>query len=77
MALICGKDWENQDKGLFQVLYEIGWIDEPGISKYKMQVVDEYGEFISQLLLIHMMDNSPDFCNEAYQLDYFCQKLGS
>ena len=77
MALSCGKDWENQDKGLFQVLYEIGWIDEPGISKYKMQVVDEYGEFISQILLIHMMDNSPDFSNELSQLEYFCQELGS
>ena len=69
--------WENQGKGLLQVLYERGWIDKSGISKYNMQVVDEDREFIPQLSLIHMMETSPDFSNEAYQLGYFFQKLGS
>ena len=77
MALSCDKYWENQGKGLLQVLHKIGWIDESGISKYNIKVVDEDKELISQLLLIHMMDNSPDFSNELSQLEYFCQELGS
>ena len=34
--------WENQDKGFLQFIYERGWIDESGISKYKVHVLDEY-----------------------------------
>ena len=26
--------WNNQGKGLIQVIYERGWIDESGVSKY-------------------------------------------
>ena len=48
--------WKNQGKGLLQVLYERGWIDESGVSKYKMRAVYEDGELIPQLLLIHMME---------------------
>ena len=33
--------WDNKGKGLLQVLYDRGWIDESGFTKYKMQVVDE------------------------------------
>ena len=38
---ITSNGWQNQGKGLLQVLYDPGWIDESGVSKYNMQVVDE------------------------------------
>ena len=44
-------------------MYERGWVDESGVSKYKIRVVDEYGEFIPQLSLIHMMETSLDYEN--------------
>ena len=41
VTCITRKRWENQDKGLLQVIFERGWIDESGVSKYKMHLVDE------------------------------------
>ena len=62
---------------MIQVLYESVWIDESGISKYMMRMVDEDGELIPQPQLIHMMETSPYFANEVSQLEYFCQELGT
>ena len=55
--------WENQGKVLIWVLYDRDCIDESGVTKYRVRVVDEDGELIPQLLLINMMETSPEYTN--------------
>jgi hypothetical protein len=36
------KDWEGQPKGLLQVLWERGWIDEGQLEKYNWRTMESY-----------------------------------
>ncbi|KAL7475527.1 hypothetical protein ACHAW6_002683 [Cyclotella cf. meneghiniana] len=56
------RGWENSPKGLLQVLWECGFIDQKICSK--------------EISLEHIMAHCLDFLNEKLQLEYVCEKLG-
>ena len=68
--------WANKGKGLLQVLWERGFIDETKLSEYKKQVVDEDGNVVPEFSLVHLMAAAPDFVNETSQVEHVCMELG-
>ncbi len=71
------KGWVGKGKGLLQVLWERGFIDESKVKNYKVKVLDEDGNVVPTFSLEYMMANCPDFVNEMSQLEYVCQQLGT
>jgi hypothetical protein len=68
--------WEGKGKGLMQILWERGWIDELMVKEYKVHVVDDVGIIIPEYSLTTLMENCTDFKNEMSQLDFVCHSLG-
>ena len=68
--------WANKGKGLLQVLWERGFIDETKLSEYKKEVVDEDGNVVPEFSLVHLMAAAPDFVNETSQVEHVCMELG-
>ena len=68
--------WANNGKGLLQVLWERGHIDETKLSEYKKEVVDEDGNIVPEFSLVHLMATAPDFVNETSQIEHVCIELG-
>ena len=73
---IC-KGWVGKGKGLLQVLWERGFIDELKVKNYRIKMLDEDGNMVPEFSLEPMMANCPDFLNEMSQLEYVCQQLGT
>ena len=69
--------WAGKGKGLLQVLWERGWIDESKISQYKKIVIDDSGLVVKEFSLAHMLETCTDFANEKTQLEFVCQSLGT
>ena len=64
--------WAGKGKGLLQVLWGRGWIDESKISQYKKIVTDDAGYIVKE-----MLETCTDFANEKTQLEFVCQSLGT
>jgi hypothetical protein len=70
--------WAGKGKGLLQILFERGYIDETKLAKYRMNgVVDEAGIVNNEFSLPHIMETCVDFANEMSQLEYVCSELGA
>ena len=69
--------WAGKGKGLLQVLWERGWIDDTKTSQYKKVVIDDAGFPVKEFSLEMMLDNCVDFANETTQLEYICKSLGA
>jgi len=75
------KGWENQPKGLMQVLWERGWIDESQLDKYTMETAtDANGEALEagseDWNLKHLMAGCLDFAEELTALQHVGSQLG-
>ena len=54
--------WIGKPKGMFQVLWERGWIDTSKLDYYTIRGKrDEKGNFIQETSLLHLMDQCKDF----------------
>jgi hypothetical protein len=69
--------WAGKGKGLLQVLWEHGWIDESKIARYKKIVTDDAGFIVKEFSLARMLETCTDFANEKTQLEFLCQSLGT
>jgi hypothetical protein len=69
--------WAGKGKGLLQVLWERGWIDDTKTSQYKKVVIDDAGFPVKEFSLEMMLDSCVDFANETTQLEYICKSLGA
>ncbi len=69
--------WAGKGKGLLQILWERGWIDESKISEYKKIVTDDAGLIVKEFSLAHILETCTDFANEKTQLEFVCQSLGT
>ena len=64
--------WEGKGKGLLQILWEQGWVDETMVSQYKLSTKES-----QEYPLTHLMDTCADFENELSQLAFVCHSLGA
>ena len=69
--------WEKNGKGILQVLWERGFIDETKLSLYKLLAKDKDGVIIPEYSLIHLMETCTDFANEVSQLEHVCERIGA
>ncbi len=69
--------WARKGKGLLQVLWEHGWIDESKISHYKKIVTYDAGFIVKEFSLAHILETCTDFANEKTQLEFVCRSLGT
>ena len=74
------KGWEGHPKGLMQVLWERGWIDENQIEKYTMDLAkDDDGEVLEgaeNWSLKYLMASCLDFAEEMTALQHVGHELG-
>jgi hypothetical protein len=74
------KGWEGQPKGLLQVLWERGWIDEGQLEKYTMEpATDDDGEVLEgaeDWSLKCLMASCLDFAEEMTALQHVGSELG-
>jgi len=74
------KGWEGQPKGLLQVLWERGWIDEGQLEKYTMDpATDDDGEVLEgaeDWSLKCLMASCLDFAQELTALQHVGSELG-
>jgi hypothetical protein len=74
------KGWEGQPKGLLQVLWERGWIDEGRLDRYTMDpATDEDGEVLEgaeDWSLRCLMASCLDFAEEMTALQHVGHELG-
>ena len=76
--------WIGQPKGLFQILYERGWINEEHRNEYsiagKKHQLDESGEVkpeYRKFLLCHLMSACEDFCSEPTAMGQMLDTISS
>ena len=55
--------WAGKGKGLLQVLWERGWIDDTKTSQYKKVVIDDADFPVKEFSLEMMLDSCVDFAN--------------
>jgi hypothetical protein len=74
------KGWQGQPKGLLQVLWERGWIDEGNLEKYTMDpAADADGEILEgaeEWSLRVLMASCLDFAEEVTALQHVGNELG-
>jgi hypothetical protein len=74
------KGWEGRQKGLLQVLWERGWIDEAQLDKYTIDAVtDGDGEVLEgaeDWSLKYLMATCLDFAKEMTALQHVGSQLG-
>ncbi|KAI2492116.1 hypothetical protein MHU86_22452 [Fragilaria crotonensis] len=74
------KGWEGQPKGLLQVLWERGWIDEGQLERYTMDpTTDDDGEVLEgaeEWSLRVLMASCLDFAEEMTALQHVGKELG-
>ena len=67
----------GKSKGLLQVLWERGFIDETSIEKYKLTGKnDDFGIVDNSTSLRHMMTMCSDFLHEQGMMELIGQKVG-
>ena len=66
--VITKQGWLGAPKGLLQVLWERGWIDEEIWQEYRRLATDGNGEPIEDLSLSVLMASCLDFANEVTEL---------
>jgi hypothetical protein len=73
------KGWEGQPKGLLQVLWERGWIDEGQVERYTMDpTTDDDGEVLDgaeEWSLRVLMASCLDFAEEMTALQHVGNEL--
>ena len=76
--------WVGQNKGLLQVLWERGFINEREVKKYRLEAQDihkdEFGTIKQEYLpylLRELMANCSDFKNEKSAMEHLCEQLSS
>ena len=76
--------WDGAQKGMFQVLFETGWIDPDNKSKYRATApkewLDEEGKIKEEhkaFVLTHLISERKDFLNEVTALEWICNELSS
>ena len=62
--------WVGQPKGMLQILWERGWIDEDRVSEYQLLSKDEDGEIDEELSLRFLLGSCRDFVEEKSRLEY-------
>ncbi|KAL7554139.1 hypothetical protein ACHAWF_017545, partial [Thalassiosira exigua] len=62
--------WEDKCKGLLQILWERGFVDEGKIGMYKLRSEDEDEILIKYYCLQHLIKTCNDFVNEVTQLEH-------
>jgi hypothetical protein len=74
------KGWQGQPKGLLQVLWERGWVDEGQIDKYTVDLAkDDDGEVLEgaeNWSLKYLMASCLDFAEEVTALQHVGNELG-
>ena len=69
--------WVGKSKGLLQVLWERGFIDETSIEKYKLTGKnDDFGIVDNSTSLRHMMTMCSDFLHEQGMMEFIGRKVG-
>ena len=68
--------WCGAPKGMLQVLWERGWIDERYFSEYRKISRDDNGEIIDDRSLVILMASCLDFANEISELQSVGEKIG-
>jgi hypothetical protein len=48
------KGWVGKPKGIFQVLWDQGFIDSLNCKKYRMKLLDDNGELVPEFSLVHL-----------------------
>ena len=64
--------WVNEPKGLLQVLWERGWIDEANYSSYKVQYNKD-----DDFSLQRLMSKCPDFAEEKSAMEYLLERISA
>ncbi len=67
--------WVGAPKGLLQVLWERGWIEEKLYKKYHLYTTDAYNNPIDELSLIPLMSSCLDFAEEITELQAKAQQM--
>jgi len=69
--------WLGKQKGMFQILWERGWIDPTKMSKYQVEApCDAFGVEDKALSLKEILSNCEDFMHEIPQLQFIIETLG-
>jgi hypothetical protein len=68
--------WEGKPKGLLQILWERGWIDETQVDRYRLETRDEDGKIVEEFSLRAMMESCLDFAVEETQLQKIACEYG-
>jgi hypothetical protein len=68
--------WVGKQKGLLQVLWERGWIDESRFDDYAIIKKDDSGAVDEELSLHCLMESCLDFANEMTELQSMGEKMG-
>ena len=71
------KGWVVKAKGLLQVLWERGWIDEEQIHKYRLDAVNDNGEQDEEYSLVALMSSCLDFAEEKSELEATAIEMGA
>ena len=69
--------WCGAPKGMLQVLWERGWVDEQYFSEYRKISTDDDGKVIEDRSLVILMASCLDFANEISQLQAIGTQMGS
>jgi hypothetical protein len=69
--------WEGKPKGMLQVLWEQGWVDEQQWQDYTVNgKKDTLGSTINETSLKYLLRNCNDFINEESMLQYYGRLMG-
>jgi hypothetical protein len=74
---IIEEGWESKLKGMLQILWERGWIDEGRLQDYTVNgQKDALGTTINDTLLRYLLGNCEDFINKKSMLQYYGRMMG-
>ncbi len=74
---IIEEGWEGKLKGMLQILWEWGWIDEGRLQDYTVNgQKDALGTTINDTSLRYLFGNCEDFINEESMLQYYGRMMG-
>jgi hypothetical protein len=69
--------WEGRPKGMLQILWERGWIDDRRLNDYTVNgKKDALGTTINETSLKYLLGNCEDFINEESMLQYYGRMMG-
>ena len=74
--LILIKVWLGKPKGLKQILWERGWINETQLNMYQKVAVDKDGGKVIHLPLLRLMEQCLNFFNEVTEMEIMAEKMG-